>query len=158
MKKILIGLLFLGTFSAFANCINAYELKAEKRMMSNHGLVTAATFLVFPFNVMMTDDGADGDGRIVRVAPFENNTYKQSLDMIKAAIKDELSQKFSNKLERKLALNAYNDTYIVETKRRAISNIKKLNEEGKICSVENGKVSVLSFRELSNLVIENIKD
>lgn len=150
MKKLLVGLLAIGAFSAQASCENAYKIKAEKRKNSNHTVATIATHVLFFPSLIEA-------GHVYKKSTFKDNKFQESLDMITAAKKNMLTQKFVDKMEDKLALSAHTDDLIKEIKAKAVKTILKLNNNEKICTVKDGDISVVGFRKLSNMVIESIK-
>ena len=149
MKKLLLGLLLLGSISAMADCTNAYKVKADKRSNFNHRFATIATMVLFPPSML-------SNGDIYSENRFYDNKYYKSLSMIRAAKGNTLSRDFLEKLKKKVALEAYSDDVIIEIKENAIRLINELNTSKSICKIHRGKVSVLSFRKLSNLVIDKL--
>jgi hypothetical protein len=175
MKKLMIVALMTAlSFNTFADCKNAYEMKAVKRAKSNNtllkaGSITSAAALT-GVAVLATGGGvflAAGTGGFFTMAtagivldqePTKDNNYYKVLEAIKSAEKNQVSNDLMTKLNKKMSFDYYSDFEQAEIKKEVVNFINEMNTSKQICGVkENGKFNLLNFNQFSKLIIENIK-
>lgn len=176
MKKFLIGVLLLSfSFSTFADCTNAYEIKAQRRAVVNKnwkkagiiavgagaavggivgisvlgGLAWIASPLVITVPGALTTE-FQGDVKSTRT-----NTYFKSLASIEAAKSEIIPIELIDKLDKKMNFYSLSHEQQVAAKRDIVDIIKEGNSSGKLCFNKN-KVRVLNFRKFVKYVYSNM--
>ncbi len=183
MKKFILGLLVLSfSFNGFADCVNSYTQKAEKRARSNRNIKNTVAWTAFVGGVGIggaalvatsgavvvfapiggiiggtvsarINDGKFGD-RLFEVT--ENNTFYSVLEAIHTATKyNKLSVKLEEKLNDKIDLKFYSDEEATQIKKSVVDYIISANQSETLCK-DGDEFKVLNFNAFSKKIINDL--
>lgn len=167
------------TLNAFADCKNAYEIKAEKRAKSNSIIKTTAVYVgaasAFAANgIALAGPGGAAFGAVGGLAvggifgtvgfsddpllfkPTDKNTFYKVLRAIEAAERNVVSSEVAEALDKKISLNSLSDFQQTEVKQQVIKLINEMNKDQTLCLNEDKKVKLKNFNKLINILAEKI--
>lgn len=169
------------SFNASADCINAYQVKAEKRAESNSkikstagwvgigstvvtplalasgsiiGGAVAGTLVTGIAAVYQCGDREDNCYRLFK--PTEKNTYYKVLRAIEAAEAGEVSKELRSALDKKISLESFSDEERKIMEAKIVKFIANENNNNNLCKKQDRKFELLNFRGFVDKVVEQI--
>lgn len=173
MKKIIFCVLAIAlNLNAFADCTNAYQVKANKRAKFNKvlnqagiiaigagatiggtvALITTGGAAIVAAPVILSMGSSMTGAFASEVETKKGNTFFKSLAVIESAKNSELPLVLIDKLDKIMSYKSLSNAEQADLKEQIIEIVLRENSSKGLCLNSNGKIKPMNFNKLSKFI------